>query len=203
MFTGNIQTFIILLAMTSLYSIDIVLVRSLLSSKESGWYAGVAVLGKIIFYASSAIGQVILPVVAERSYSGKKSFRMMVLAIGLVGIISMICLIVFAFVPKLIIHLLFGPSYDPAVSYLFPFGVFMVMYSIINIIAMGLIGSSQTGIWKIFAFVAVAQVIGIYLFHNTIGDVILVNNVMAGLLLVSVLLYSFQPEWIVKNTKTQ
>jgi len=200
MFTGNIQTFIILLAMTSLYSTDIVLVRSLFSSKESGWYAGVAVLGKIIFYASSAIGQVILPVVAERSYSGKKSFRMMGLAIGLVGIISLVCLGVFAFFPKLVIHLLFGPSYDPAVSYLFPFGIFMVMYSIVNIIAMGLIGSSKTGIWKIFAFAALAQAIGIYLFHTTIGDVILVNNVVVGLLLVGVVLYFFRSERIGKSS---
>lgn len=202
MFVGNIQTFIILLAMTSLYSTDIVLVRNLFTSKESGWYAGVAVLGKIIFYASSAIGQVVLPVVAERSYSGKKSFRMMGLAIGLVGIISIVCLCIFAFFPTLVIHLLFGPSYDPAVSFLFPFGIFMVMYSIINIIAMGLIGSSKTGIWKIFAIAALAQAIGIYLFHTTIGSVILVNNVVVGLLLVGVLLYFFQAERPGKHAET-
>lgn len=202
MLRSNIEVFIIMFAMTSLYSTDIVLVRSLFSAKEAGWYAGVAVLGKIIFYASAAIGQVVLPVVAERSYNGKKTLKVMGSAIAMVSVISFVCLLIFAIFPKMVIHLLFGSSYDPAVPYLFPFAVFMVMYSVINIIVMGLIASSKTGIWRVFAFAAIAQCIGIYLFHTTIGTVVTVNIVVIGILLVGVLGYFIQSERLGKIKQT-
>ena len=62
------------MAMMSLMSVDIILVRHLFSAETAGIYAGMSTMGRIIFYASGAVGSVMFPLVSAR-YARGQAYR--------------------------------------------------------------------------------------------------------------------------------
>ena len=87
-FTYAGPTTFVVLGMTSLYSTDIILVKHFFPSFEAGVYAAMAVVGKIIFFASSAIGIVMFPIISERFEKGSKYRAVLYQAFSLVAVSS-------------------------------------------------------------------------------------------------------------------
>jgi len=168
-------TFLTLLGLTSLYSFDIVLVRHFLNPAESGLYSAIATLGKVIFYASSAVTLVLFPVLSERTAKQEPAGKILSIALLLVGIISIGVTVIYFLVPTLVIQLLFGASYDGGAPYLGLFACFISLYSLGNVFVLTCLAVNKLSIWMITIIAAVLQAILISLFHQTIMDVIMVN----------------------------
>ncbi len=184
-----VPTLLIILGMTSLYSTDMILVRHFLPAHEAGLYASLTVLGKIIFYASSAISIVIFPVLSERTTKGEKGTKLIFIGLGTVTAVSAgITLLYFAF-PEFIIRTFFGSSYIQGAPLLGLFGVFLVLYSIGNMFTTICMALSKLTMWFVPVVCAVIQIIGITLYHNSVTSVIWVNIVSCLLLVVSLLGY--------------
>ena len=176
----TIPTFITLLGITSIYSTDIILVRHYFPSDIAGLYAALAVLGKIIFYASSAVTTVLFPIVAERTASGKKIHHVIYSSVGIVIAISAGLSVLFFLFPGFIVHALFGNAYANASALLGVFGIFLGLFSIGNSIVMACLASGKTKVWIISAFAAIVQIVGIVLYHQDIYSVILLNISVAA-----------------------
>lgn len=188
-FSYGIPTFLSLLSMTSLYSMDIVLVRHYFPGFDSGIYASVAVLGKIIFYASSAVATVLFPVLVARHTKQEKVNSIIVLAVMLVSVVSFSATVCYMIFPDTVTHLLFGSSYSAASHYLGMFGVFISCYSIVNIFVMALLALEKTNVWILTSIAALAQIGFILCFHNTISAIITINISISVALLIGVALY--------------
>jgi len=182
----SIPTFFTLLGMTALYSVDIVLVKHYLSAYDAGIYSAVAVLGKIIFYASSAIGMVLFPVVSERFANKKETFSIIRLAIGLVAAASLSVTFVYIVFPGTVTHLLFGTSFDAAASYLGIFAVFITIYSIVNVIIQACLAIEKMKVYLFTTSAAVAQIVLIAFFHQSLISIIYINISVLSALLISV-----------------
>lgn len=181
----TIPTFVTLLGITSIYSTDIILVRHYFSAGEAGLYAALAVLGKIIFYASSAVTAVLFPVVAERTASGGNVKNIIYSSVGIVASISAGLSIIFFLFPEFIVHALFGNSFSGASGLLGLFGVFLGIFSIGNSLVMASLASGKTIVWVFTAIAALAQIIGISVFHQNIYSVILFNIAISAFLVLS------------------
>lgn len=174
---------------TSLFSTDIILVRHFFDAKSAGLYAALAILGKIIFYASAAVPAVLFPVASERAALGEGTKKLVLTAIGAVTVISLGVTAVYFFFPDIIVQLLFGNAYSGAGILLGEFGVFLTLYSIGNIIATSCLATGKMFIW-IFAFVsATLQIIGINVFHASIAQVVLLNIAVSALFMSGSLAY--------------
>ena len=171
----TIPTFITLLGITSIYSTDIMLVRHYFSATDAGLYAALAVLGKIIFYASSAVTTVLFSVIAERTASGQNIKKHIYTCIGIVGLISFtLCLLFFLF-PGFIVHALFGNAYTQASGLLGLFGLFLGLFSIGNSLSLISLAAGKTHVWIFSAIAAVVQIFGIILYHQSIESIIWLN----------------------------
>ena len=62
----SLPTLLATLGTIALYSQDVLLVRHFFSPYEAGIYASLAVLGKVIFYTSAALGFVMFPMIVEK-----------------------------------------------------------------------------------------------------------------------------------------
>ena len=62
--------FLAVLGLTSLYTTDIILVKHFFPAFQAGLYAALAVMGKIIFFASNTVPMVMFPLVSERHENG-------------------------------------------------------------------------------------------------------------------------------------
>lgn len=170
-----VPTLLTQLGITSLYSTDIILVRHFFSAHDAGVYAALAVLGKIIFYASSAVPTVLFPIASERAAKGTKTKKLIFSAVGIVAAISVGITLMYFLFPNIIVGLLFGTAYEGAGSMLGMFGIFLSLFSIGSIITTACLAVGYTRVWFFAVVAAIAQIIGITLAHGSISGVILIN----------------------------
>jgi len=171
----GIPTLLALIGITSLYSMDIVLVRHFFPSETSGIYAALAVLGKIIFYATSAVAMVVYPIVAERKEKQEETKKIILLSLFGVMIISICLTCVYGLFPLFITHLLFGPSYNEASQYLGLFGVFMSLFSISYLLTLISLALGKLQVWIFTLAAAGIQICAIIFYHVSILQILWIN----------------------------
>jgi len=186
-----LPVFFSILAFTSLYTTDIILVRHFLPAQEAGFYAALATLGKIIFFASSPIVMVMFPMVSERHANGKKYINLLSLSLGLVFLACLGISGVYFLFPKLMINILYGSQYLPASPYLWAFAIFLSLYSLAYLLVNFYLSIKKVKVVILPVIAAAAQVILISLFHQSLFQVAWVSISILGLLFIGLLLYYF------------
>lgn len=172
-------TFITQLGPTSLYVSDLLLVRFLFPADLSGIYAAVSIIGKIIFFISAAVLTVSFPVfVAQKAHPAKlkNSFFQ---ATALTGLIGLAGLIGYQLFPGLIISLLYGSAYQPAVIFIFPFTVFMVILAFFNLNLQFLLALGQPSAGWLAGLTAIGQ-LGLIIFYHPNLPAIIQNSILAA-----------------------
>lgn len=182
-------TFITTLALTSLFTTDIILVRHFLTGIESGYYSALSVLGKIIYFASYPIVLVIFPMVSENHAQGKKYTKFLFWGFLITLAFSLLITGIYFASSGFMVELLFGKHYLPAATYLGLFGIFVSLYSLCSLFANFYLSIHQTKTSVLIALAAISQIILILLFHENIEQVIWISITITFLLLISLLLY--------------
>ncbi len=183
-----IPTFLTLYGITALYTQDVLLVKHFFTSSQAGLYASLSILGKVIYFASSAVSFVLFPVIAERKELNR-AHRGVVF--GGVGIIAAVCIgisLLYAIYPS-IVTVLFGPTFSPAIPYLGMFSVFITFFSLSSILINTLLALDAKLVWVVSLGAALLQLGLIVAYHGTLGQVIAANTAVSALLFVSLMLY--------------
>ena len=181
-FAFAVPTLLVTLGMTSIYSTDMILVRHYFSGLDAGIYASLALLGKIIFYASSILATVFYPILSERTAKGEKTDTLIGIGLLSVTAISLGITAIYFLFPNFIIRMLFGSLYVAGSSFLGVFGLFLVLYSIGNMFTVTFLATGKTKIWIIPVMCALLQIVGIAIWHQTIQMVIYINIGISALL---------------------
>ncbi|MBI3576810.1 hypothetical protein HY086_02090 [Candidatus Gottesmanbacteria bacterium] len=178
------------LGITVMNSQDILLVKHYFSSYEAGIYSSLSVLGKVIFYASSAVGFVLFPIVAEKSELRADSRRSVTLGLLVVGMVSAVITAGYFLFPSIAI-LPFGAAFAPAAPYVGLFGIFVTMYTMATMLLNILLAMGKASVWILPVVAAAFQTILIVFLHQSIYDIIWINFAAAALLGV-VLFFSYR-----------
>jgi len=187
---------IALLAGTSLYSMDVVLVKHFFDSQSAGIYTSLSVLGKIIFFASFAITAVLFPTIAERKEKGGRYGHMLWTGVACVAGISIIVTAGYFLFPTQVVHLLFGPAYDEGASYIGWFGLFLSFVSLSTLFIQSYLAAGRTVVAYVASFAALSQIILIWIFHASIMQIITVNIAVTGILTIILALGAIKSEGI-------
>lgn len=177
------------ISMTSLYSIDLVLVKHFFTSHEAGLYAALSILGKIIFFASSPISSAMFPIVSKRQSEGLKYKNVFLLSLLLTCLIALPLLLIYWLFPETIIYLLYGAKYLGGADLLVWFGVFMVIFTVCSLLGSFFLSIGKTRVTILFCLVSIIQIAGIWFIHKTLLEVLLVSLAASSLLLILLLLY--------------
>lgn len=179
-----------LLALTSLISADIILVKHFFSPTDAGIYAGLALIGKVIFYVSAPIGSVMFPVIVQK-YSKNENFTNTFKFSLLLVIVPSFLMSLFYYVfPEFtILFFLKKSEYLTASSLLWLFGVFIALYSVLTIVTNFYLSIKKTRIYIPIIIGALLQAILIFNFHKSFLQVITVSTSITFLLVLSLLLY--------------
>lgn len=177
-------------SVTSLYTSDLILVKHFFSAHQAGIYASLSTLGKIIFFAASPITAVMFPLISHKSSRGEKYKEILNYSFIITLILSLIVLIGYWFFPNLAITTLYSKEYLEAAPMLFGFGAFITMLTLsVLLINYGL----SIGRTKVVGFPligALTQILLIWLFHQSLMQVIFISTAVTALLLISLLIYS-------------
>lgn len=176
-------------ATTSIFSTDLLLVKHYFSAHNAGIYASMSALGKIIFFGSAPVGAVMFPMISKRHARGQGYKKIFLLSLGLVTAISAGILLVYFLLPELMVNILYGSSFIDAAKNLAWFGLFMSIFSISSLIVSFFLSKGKTRIVIFVLLAAIVQAVGIWMFHESLIDVIRVNIASASFLLGVLLIY--------------
>lgn len=189
LFKYSLPVFIQGLALTSMYTTDLLLVKHFFSPEIAGTYASLAVLGRIAFFGASPVSHVMFPLVAKRFSHGEPYHRIFYLSVLLVTGISLAVVLIYKIFPTIPIVVLFGQSYLDGAPLLWWFGVFMTFLVLAMLFTQFYLSIGKTRVVWLFVIAALLQVLLIWLFHSDILTVIQVSIVSAALLFFSLLVY--------------
>lgn len=164
------------LALTSIYSVDVILAKKFLLPTEAGYYAALSTLARIIFFAAGPITLVMFPIISRKKSKGENYAPNFFVSVFLVLSISLLILLVYSFFPEQMINLLFGKEYLKASLYLRFFGLFMVFFTLANLITNFFLSIGYSKIVYLSIFAAIIQIVLIILVHSNLISIITISS---------------------------
>ena len=183
--------FITVLFMTSFTSIDVILVKHFLSPTMAGYYSGISLIGKVILYFTATIPAVMFPLLIKRQAEGKNINNLFLLAVLLVLLPSLLITGVYFLFPQFIITLfLGGRGYLTMAPFLGLFGLFITLYSVVNIFVNFFLSINKTKIISLLVGAALLQIVLLWIYHSNFYQIISISVIVLALLLTG-LIFAF------------
>ncbi|ABF43612.1 hypothetical protein Acid345_4612 [Candidatus Koribacter versatilis Ellin345] len=188
-FGEGIQAIIFFIGQVIINNIDILMVKHFFRPDVAGLYAAVALVGRVLYIASWQVISAMFPIAAAgRSESEGRESRMVVLIpFGFVTAMTVVFMAILGLFPQTILHLLFGAKFNTDSSNLlllyaaatggYALSVVLMAYEMSRRIA-------NTGWFQLV--ISGLVVLGITMFHNTLRDVIVVQQVLMVVLFTAV-----------------
>lgn len=185
----SVPTFLQGLALTSMYSTDLLLVKHYFSPQEAGLYAALAILGRVVFFGTMPVTQVMFPAVAKKHAANLPYYMILGLSIVLILSFSLVITLGYAIVPTVPLGILYGTSYLDGAALLPWFAVFMGLLALCANQIQFYLSIGKVKIIGAFLGASVVQIVGIMLYHDSLLSVIQVSIATAALLLAVLFIY--------------
>jgi len=170
---------------------DVILVKRFFETSEAGKYAALALIGRIVFFATWSVVTTMFPIVAQKQKQGEPHGHLLWVSLGIVAGVSTPIVLLTLLAPQWVVSILFGEKYLDVANLLWLYALATSLYAMANVVVnyrLSLGMGRETG----FAIAAgVAQVLGVVLFHQTLAQVVFVQVVVMALLFFSLLWWNF------------
>ena len=130
----SIPFFITNLVMVALLSIDIILARRFFAPEIAGNYAVLSLLGKIIFFATSAVGKSMFPAASERFEQNQDTNIIFKKSLSIILALVALAVLFYAWLPEIIVRLSFGQQYLKIAPLLVYSGIALSLLSCTNLV---------------------------------------------------------------------
>lgn len=185
-----IPTSLAVIALSSFISTDIILVKHFFSPQQAGIYAGVSLVGRVIFYFTSPIPSVMFPLIIKKYNNNESTHGVFYLSLGLVALASIGLSLFYFLFPQLTLSIFFGgKKYLQASSLLGIFGLYISIFSLVNVCTTFFLSLKRTNIAYIIGAGALLQILLISLYHKNFFEIIYISIFISLVLLILLLLY--------------
>lgn len=193
-----------LLGLTFFITTDIILVKHFYQAKQAGVYAGLSLIGRVIFFFSLPIGTVMFPLIVQKHTKQENYKGIFKLAICLVLFFSLMLTLFYFLFPEFSIRLfLKKDEYLILKSYLVPFGIFITLYSISSVMTNFFLSIHQTKVFIPILITASFQAVLIWFYHETFSQIIQISILSVSLLLISLLLYYWRLKGVIIDNNNE
>ena len=168
---------------------DILLVKHFFEAQEAGLYASLALIGRVIYFVTWMFVMLLLPKVITKRKNGENTEPILINYIGYIAMFSAI-IVVFSFLfPDLVIQFLFGADYLSMGPLLGWYAVATSFFAISNIFAYYFLSLDKYLPIVFSGFYGLFQIVLILLFHDSLIEVVLMQIIAMGLLLLTQIAY--------------
>jgi O-antigen/teichoic acid export membrane protein len=188
-FMEGMQAIIFFVGQVIINNVDILMVKHYFAAEDAGIYAAVALVGRLLYFATWSVTSAMFPVAAGARVE-KESRRALLVPLLFVLALSMIFVVFLGAFPNVIIHVLFGSGFhrvdvnmgqllimNAVATGIYALAVVLIAYEMSRRIA-------NTGWFQLVVSVAVMG--GVVFFHGSLLQVIVVQQVLRGILLLAV-----------------
>lgn len=186
----GIPSSLAVLGMTSLISTDILLVKHFFDPLQAGVYAGLSLVGKVIFFFTGSIGGVMFPLIVKKHAKKENYNNIFKMAITLVFIPSVFISVFYFLYPDLAINFFIkNEIYISASGLLGLFGVFITIYSLITLFVYYFLSIKKTNVYIPVLLAALSQLLFIVLYHGSLFTVVVISLLVSLVLLSTLAIY--------------
>jgi O-antigen/teichoic acid export membrane protein len=156
-----------------LYNMDVVLAAHFLQKHDVGIYGGLNKIGTIVYFGTLSVSQVLFPRVVEAVATGRRHpGLLLLLSAGLITVLGLCAIGIFAVAPGLVVGKLFGPRFYDAQHYILAVGFFGLGLSLNNLLVQFYMAVHDRFFIPIMAAGCVLEAGLIVLFHAGVGQVV-------------------------------
>jgi len=180
-------------SLTSLITTDIILVKHFFTPIEAGLYSVLSLIGRVIFFLSAPIGQVMFPLIVQK-YTKDEDYKSIFFMAILLVLVPAVGMTGFYFLfPEFTIQF-FNQQKEslkiaPLLGY---FGLMISFYTVVTVLTNFFLSIKKTFVVYPLSFAALVQIILISFFHNSFLQIITTTFIIVSLLLLSLLVYYTQ-----------
>jgi O-antigen/teichoic acid export membrane protein len=168
---------------------DILIVKHFFAPEPAGQYSALALIGRIVFFATWSVVTAMFPVAAQRKQRGESHRHLLVTSLGLVAVVSSAIIAMTVVMPEMIVGVLFGPAYLQIAPLLWLYAVATMLYALANVVINYRLSIGDSGGSFASIGAGIAQVVGLWLFHGSLREVVLVQVGIMAVLLVVLLIW--------------
>lgn len=176
---------------------DVILVKRFFEPSEAGKYAALALIGRIVFFATWSVVTTMFPIVAQKQKMGEPHAHLLWVSLGIVAGVSLPIVLLTLFAPQWVVSILFGEKYVGVASLLWLYALATSLYALANVVInyrLSLGMGRETG----FAIAAgIAQVLGIIFFHASLAQVVYVQVLVMAVLFLALMWHNFLHERVI------
>ena len=189
----------VLLVETSLILInnsDVLIVKRFFDGLAAGHYAALALIGRIVFFGTWSVVMTMFPLVAQKAQRREPHRHLLWIALTMVLVVSLVIVGTTAWVPTLIVQLLFGSDYLAIAPLLWLYATATALFALANVLINYHLALGHRLGTGLALLAGIAQVVLLLLFHATLLQVILIQIFLMALLLISLLVWD---QMLVRN----
>jgi O-antigen/teichoic acid export membrane protein len=160
------------IAYSVLFTVDIIILKSLFSAYDVGLYSAGSMIGKIILFASGVIVSLIFPKLSAEENLNKAKIILNISAFFL-AIAGFCYVALLYFFPHIVIQIIYGTKYLPIASLLWLFGVMFLLYALNNLYRIYFYTRKKFFLANISIVFLILEIVGLYLFHSSLKEVLL------------------------------
>jgi len=156
---------------TTMVYADIILAKHFLDPLAAGVFSTLAVLGKIVFFASSGIALAMFPKTSESFEKKQSHLPILLKALLYTLLISGFAILLFLLFPRLIAETMFGEKSAVITPYMFEYGLAMLLFSVVALLVNYFLSIHKTRVAYLISFALIVEILLLSTFHSSIADI--------------------------------
>jgi O-antigen/teichoic acid export membrane protein len=146
-----------LLLLAALQNVDVIMAKREMPSGDAGAYAAAVVAAKLVVWTAIGIGLHLLPEASRRAGAGEDARPVLLRALGLLAVVAVPSLAIFAAVPETLLRVAFGGEFVTASDSLLVLGCAMALLAVSTLAVQYMLALHHTRFLWGLAVVAVAE----------------------------------------------
>ncbi len=188
-YSYSIPVLIAMVVITAAYTLDVFLAKHFFDPVTAGHYAAAGLLSKIIFFGSVSIAQVMFPKISEMHAARQNYDGVFKKALGAVVAISAAATAAYYLFPEFLVSVFFGPAYADVIPVVGMFSLAIGILSVNFVFISYFLSINKTGFMPLLLLFVAAELAGIWLWHSSMQQIIMIIATTMFTLLLSLIAY--------------
>lgn len=170
---------------------DVILVKHFFDNQQAGFYASLALIGRVVYFVTWIFVMLLLPKVIQLKKEGKDTQPILLKYVSIIALFSAFIVLVTYIMPETVVYLMFGDDYLSIAPLLWKYALATAIFAVANVFSYYFLSISNYIPVIISALLGFTQIILIVFFHESLEQVVHMQIVAMCILLVFQLVYFF------------
>ena len=173
---------------------DVILTKHFFSELDAGLYAAIALIGRVVFFGTWTIVTILFPKVIQKEKLGEPHLQLFWICFSIVLTFGIGIILACYIMPTFIIGLLFGEAYLSVAHLLWKYAIATTLFACANVFAYYYMSLNKYFPVALSVLAGIAQVVLIYIFHESIEEIIIIQIYLMCALLLIMVMYQLYEE---------